>query len=64
MFTEATGPHGRTYRLTTQYKNSGTPLERVEFVVHEVSPEGGLVDGRYFSKRARAFAHFFAKLGK
>ena len=31
------------------------------YVVHEVTPEGGLVSGRYFRDYAPAHAHFMAK---
>ena len=62
MFTESTGTHGQTYRLTTQTKNPGTPLERTEYVVHRVTNRDELVWGRYFDNLDAATNHWLEKL--
>jgi hypothetical protein len=47
----------RTFQLSV--RNSAHVTQ--PYAVHEVTPEGGLVNGRYFRDYAPAHAHFMAK---
>ena len=47
----------RTYQLSVR----DNPYVAQPYVVHEVTPEGGLENGRYFRDYAPAHAHFMGK---
>tara|TARA_R100001082_G_C4297874_1_gene131052 strand:+ start:187 stop:441 length:255 start_codon:yes stop_codon:yes gene_type:complete len=47
----------RTYQLSVR----DNPYVAQPYCVHEVTPEGGLENGRYFRDYAPAHAHFMAK---
>ena len=47
----------RTFQLSV--RNSAYVAQ--PYVVHEVTPEGGLVNGRYFRDYGAAHTHFMAK---
>jgi hypothetical protein len=47
----------RSYQLSVR----DNPYVAQPYVVHEVTPEGGLVNGRYFRDYGAAHAHFMAK---
>ena len=47
----------RTYQLSVR----DHPYVAQPYVVHEVTPEGGLENGRYFRDDGAAHSHFMAK---